>query len=75
MCKVLRVSKNAYYPWLRGEAKPNARRIDKLKKQIQEVFDDSNQVYGSHKVMVELGKQGVSVSRAYVARLLKGGHI
>ncbi|MFW5879398.1 MAG: IS3 family transposase, partial [bacterium] len=42
-----------------------------LQKMIKKIFDDSKQVYGSYRVKAELEKQGVFVSRPYVARLMK----
>jgi len=42
-----------------------------LQKMIQKIFDDSQQVYGSYRIKAELEKQGVLVSRPYVARLMK----
>lgn len=72
MCKVLRVSRNAYYSWCRQEhSERRVRRKDLLKKQITEVFEESRQIYGSYKICIELNKRGISISRPYVARLMR----
>lgn len=73
MCKVLKVSRNAYYSWRRqqGSTQPECRK-QILKKQIKAVFDESRQIYGSYKIAVELKKRGITLSRSYVAKLMKG---
>ena len=38
---------------------------------IKTIFDDSKQVYGSYRIKAELERQGVFISRPYVARLMK----
>lgn len=72
MCKVLKVSRNAYYYWRRqqGSAQPESRK-QALKKQIKAVFNESRQIYGSYKIAVELSKKGIMLSRSYVAKLMK----
>ena len=72
MCKCFKVSKNAFYLWFKNN-KMNMSTTNKtlLQNMIQKIFDDSRQVYGSYRIKAELEKQGVIVSRAYVARLMK----
>src|SRR5690625_7944659 len=72
MCKVLAVSRNAYYYWRskQGCAPPESRK-QILKKQIKQVFTDSRQIYGSQKITIELHKMGITLSRSYVARLMQ----
>ena len=72
MCKYLEVSKSAYYAWctnLDNDKQPS-RRAD-LIQEIRDIYEGSNATYGSPRVTVELSKRGFSVSRAYVARLMK----
>lgn len=73
MCKYLRVSKNSYYSWKRKKStKSNSEnRKDLLKKQIKEIYDDSRGTYGSPRITARLAKKGISVTRSYVARLMK----
>lgn len=72
MCKVLRVSRNAYYSWRRQEQSEGAvSRKELLKRQIMEVFEENRQIYGSYKICIELNKRGISISRPYIARLMQ----
>lgn len=72
MCKVLRVSRNAYYHWRRqysaGQPEP---RKQTLKRQIKAIFEESRQIYGSYRIAIELGNRGISLSRSYVGRLMQ----
>jgi len=72
MCKVLKVSRNAYYYWHRRQSaiQPKSRK-QTLKRKIEAVFNESRQIYGSYKITKELIKMGISISRSYVARLMK----
>lgn len=72
MCKVLKVSSNAYYYWRRraNSTQPESRK-QKLKRQIKTIFNESRQIYGSQKITVELNKAGISISRSYVGRLMQ----
>lgn len=73
MCKVLGVSRNAYYRWKRngGSKKKEPTRKDLLKQHIESIYDQSYQTYGSHRIAASLQKEGKKVSRSYVARLMK----
>lgn len=72
MCKVLRVSRNAYYYWRRRQSatQPESRK-QTLKRKIKNVFNESRQIYGSYKITKELNKMGISISRSYVGRLMQ----
>lgn len=72
MCRYLGVSKNAFYAWF-GNKKVD-KMVDnkkRLQNMVKTIFDDSNQVYGSYRIKAGLERQGVCVSRSYVARLMK----
>ncbi|WP_416221584.1 IS3 family transposase [Rhodohalobacter sp.] len=72
MCKVLKVSRNAYYYWRRrSSATTPESRKQILKRKIKTVFDENRQIYGSYKITKELHKMGVPISRSYVGRLMK----
>jgi putative transposase len=70
MCKCIKVSANAYYNWMNNDFTQN-KKTDLLKNRIQEIFDDSNQVYGSAKIQKSLGREGLVYSRSYVSVLMK----
>jgi len=72
MCKVLKISRNAYYGWLRSKSRPKiTSNKELLKARVKYIFEDSRERYGSHKVMIEMIKEGYSISRAYVGRLMQ----
>ena len=72
MCKVLKVSRNAYYYWRRQQSstQPEGRK-QTLKKKIKDIFKESRQIYGSYKITIELKKEGITLSRSYVGRLMQ----
>jgi len=76
MCKYLEVSKSAYYAWcanLCKDVQPYRKAI--LTQKIRDIYEDSNATYGSPRITVELHKKGFTVSRPYVARLMKDASI
>ena len=56
MCQVLRASKSAYYAWKKRAPGPRQQRTERIRKDVQQVFEESNQIYGSHKIAHELEK-------------------
>lgn len=74
MCKVLKVSPNAYYNWRKNKDKvPSKRKKDRqrLMEKIEQVWMDSRQTYGSPRLQKALEKEGFYYSISYVARLMK----
>jgi len=71
MCKVLGVARSGYYAW--RQAPQSAREMADLAllEQIKEIFEQSRQTYGSYRIFVALGKQGVRCSHKRVARLMR----
>ncbi|MDN4056595.1 IS3 family transposase, partial [Massilia sp. YIM B02763] len=69
MCRVLDVSRNGYYDWLR--AKPSTRRQDdaRLKVLITAVHRQTRETYGVPRIKRELAAQGYEVGRDRVRRL------
>ena len=70
MCKSMKVSTNAYYNWKNNNF-TQAKKTDLLRNRIQEIFDNSKQVYGSPKIQKTLEKEGFVYSRSYVGVLMK----
>ncbi len=48
-----------------------AKRRTELKTQIQNIYDDSGQIYGAGKITAILQNQGVKTSKKYVSQLMK----
>jgi len=49
MCTCMRVSRNAYYHWLKTKDNQNTKLIP-LKERIKSIFQASHQIYGSIRV-------------------------
>jgi transposase InsO family protein len=68
----MKVSKNAYYHWLKikdlTKIKPS--KIH-LKKRILSIFEDSREIYGSYRIQKMLEREGLIYSRSYIGKLMK----
>ena len=71
MCHVLEVSRSGYYAWQQRPASPTALRQAALVEQIQQIHEDSRQIYGSPRVHRELAARGVKCSENTVAKLMR----
>ncbi|WP_157378198.1 IS3 family transposase [Arenibacter latericius] len=72
MCKIMCVSKNAFYTWLRtSETSATNTRLEFLKQSIQEIYHGSYRIYGSLRIQKTLERKGLFYSRSYVAYLIK----
>ena len=71
ICTVLRVAPSTYYA-AKGRS-PSRRAVEdaRLKAQIRRVYDEHYAVYGAEKVWRQLGREGVTVGRDRVARLMR----
>ena len=69
MCKVLEVSKSAYYSWLKSANRPDP--YKKLDKEILVSYKQSRSNYGSPRVAQDLALKGIIISRSTVARRMK----
>lgn len=68
----MRVSKNAYYTWLRTNVtKTQKTPLMYLKTRITAIFNNSKQVYGSQRVQKQLEREDLFYSRSYIAYLMK----
>lgn len=72
MCKVIKVSPNSYYTWIRNHSKTKrSSAVIKLRERIKSIFYENKEIYGSVKVQESLKREGLHYSRSYVARLMK----
>ncbi len=68
----MNVSKNAYYKWLRSLKNKNTSTcLEFLKQRLQNIYKDSNQIYGSSRIQKILEREGLVYSRSYVAYLMR----
>lgn len=71
MCEVLGVSPSAYYEWVHEQEAEHARRDAELTARIQALFVQFKGRYGAPRIHGELTREGISVSRKRVARLMR----
>ncbi|WP_419810231.1 IS3 family transposase [Bacterioplanoides sp.] len=69
-CEWLGVSRSGYYDWLNRKPSTRDRRDDQLKGLIRKIWNQSEGRYGSPRIWKALYKQGISVSKKRIARLV-----
>lgn len=72
MCKYMKVSKNAYYHWIKKEddiTKTTPTMV--LKDRIRAVFEESKEIYGSYRIQKKLEREELFYSRSYIGYLMK----
>lgn len=72
MCKPLRVSKNSFYCWLKRKDSVNMKASKHfLMERIKILFEQSREIYGSHRIQKMLEREGLYYARSYVASLMR----
>ena len=71
LCKTLEVSESGYYAWKRREPSQHCREDARLSAEIQQVFLEHRQVYGSPRIHALLKTRGVHCTRKRVVRLMQ----
>lgn len=76
VCHELDIAPSTYYRHQEQRQHPEKRslrqqRDDQLKTEIQRVYDENYSVYGVRKVWRQLQREGISVARCTIARLMK----
>ena len=76
ICRVLKIAPSTYHAEAASRIDPSrrsarAQRDVALKDQIRRVFDENFGVYGVRKVWRQMQREGVSIARCTVARLMK----
>jgi putative transposase len=76
ICRVLPIAPSTYHARAArrvdlGKASARGRRDTVLRTQIRQVFDANFGVYGVRKIWRQLGREGISVARCTVARLMR----
>lgn len=71
LCRVLDVSRSAYYAWQKQPISPRTQANGELANQVQTVFDASQQTYGSRRIRMALREQGIRCGRARVVHLMR----
>src|SRR5260370_36010124 len=71
MCRALDVSESGYYAWKERPASEHEREDARIAAEIQQIFQEYRQVYGSPRIHAVLKTRGISCERKRVARLLQ----
>ena len=71
MCRVLGVSRSAFYAWLQNPISNRAREDERLLRLIRASFKASHGVYGARRVFLDLREAGETCSKHRVARLMR----
>ena len=74
LCEALDVPRGTFYNHIFRNKRGNtlaAKRREELKVQIQKIYDDSKQIYGTGKITAILRNQGIKTSEKYVSELMK----
>jgi putative transposase len=71
MCEALEVSASGYYGWCERDLSPRQQADARLGDEVERVFVASRRTYGSHRVWLALGEQGIHTSRKRVERLMR----
>jgi transposase InsO family protein len=77
ICEVLPIAPSTYYERKARERDPSrlperARRDAALSEEIQRVWEENRKVYGARKVWRKLRREGITVARCTVERLMRG---
>ena len=74
ICDALDISRGTFYNHVLRNKKDNtwyAKRREELRCRIQEIYDDSNQIFGAAKIAAVMRSQGIHVSEEMVRRLMR----
>ena len=71
MCRVLGVARSGYYAWHACPVSQRDSANQILALQMKEVFEASQQTYGSRRVRAALRRQGIHCGRARIVQLMR----
>lgn len=71
MCRKLEVSRSGFYAWVKRPLSLHAQGDERLRRHIEEHFEQSYGVYGSPRIHALLRRQGQRVGRKRVARIMR----
>jgi putative transposase len=71
LCKTLEVSESGYYAWCKRPVSELQREDARLSAEVQQIFQDSRQVYGSPRIHRVLKERGISCGRKRIVRLMQ----
>ena len=74
LCEALEVPRNTFYNHIFRNKRSDTlavKRREQLKVQIQNIYDDSEQIYGAGKIAAILHTKGIKASEKYVSEIMK----
>lgn len=74
LCEALDVPRGTYYNYILRSKRTHtwyAKRREELRLEIQRIYDDSNQIFGSAKICAVMKESGIRVSREMVSELMR----
>lgn len=71
MCRALEVSESGYYAWKERPASEHEREDARIAAEIQQIFGEHRQVYGSPRIHAVLRERGIACGRKRVVRLMQ----
>jgi putative transposase len=71
MCRALEVSESGYYAWNGREPSAHEREDARIAAEIQQMFQEHRQVYGSPRIHAVLRERGMRCGRKRVVRLMQ----
>ncbi len=71
MARLLEVSRSGFYAWLTREPSPRALRMERIEAKIAWFHGESDEVFGSPRILVDLREDGEVISAKTVARAMR----
>lgn len=71
MCRTLDISESGYYAWKERPASEHEREDARIAAEIQQIFQEHRQVYGSPRIHAVLAARGIHCGRKRVVRLMQ----
>ncbi|MET3113468.1 putative transposase [Pedobacter sp. CG_S7] len=71
MCKIINTSSSSFYKWISRSKSNSDKKTEELILLVKQAHQDSDQIYGSPRITLELNKKNHKISRSYVARLMR----
>lgn len=71
MCRALDVSESGYYAWKERSVSSHEREDARIAAEIQQIFQEYRQVYGSPRIHQVLAERGIHCGRKRVVRLMQ----
>ena len=75
MCQVIEIARSGYYLWKKKFENNEFSKDKKIADKIKEIFNRFRKVYGSRKIVKELKRQGITVNRKKVQRIMRENNI